>query len=237
MDGQLFHRPRSMTRRSRKTLAACGTALAASMVGEGCSERGSTSGSTAAASAGPAIRPAEDRREVDAVAMAKALRSVYPLAREAQECTTKLGRCRTGAELSVINKCAAEYVDSLNQLKGRIPADADVTGCSLIVVRGVRRALEVAIHMAEYPDPDAVPAPPMSQVHEALRECTNRLFRFGSVSCRRGGARILEPLELLGQLGLRDDELPGPETFNKPRGGHVCLATERELDRATLTVR
>jgi hypothetical protein len=225
-----------MTQCICRALAGSGLILALGMGSEACAERGSTTGSASAASSGPAMRPAEDRREADAVAMATALRSYYPLAREAQENAATFRGCGADINLTEWNKCRAEYLASLNELKGRLPSDADVSGCALVVVGAVRRTLDVAIQSAN-PNPDETPGPRMTPLHEALGECTNRLFRFGSVSCRHGTARILEPLELLGQLGLRDDELPGPTTFNKPRGGHVCLATERELDRATLAIK
>jgi hypothetical protein len=172
--------------------------------------------------------------DVEAVAMASALRAYYPVVRVVDDSFEPAVTCSKGAKGNkpAIAKCIDLLDDVLAKAAAALPRTASLSDCALVVGKACAAAITAA-QAEKGMDPRKRRGISFGDMHDAMAPCAAKLFRVGMNS--PGDAA--KPSQVEGHLGLRDDEEPGPATYAKNRAGHLWTATGREIDRATLELR
>lgn len=127
-------------------------------------------------------------------------------------------------------ECAKSLEGKVAAIRARSPAADQLSGCARTVADSVRGAL-ADLEERTKGGSDWDLGVEFKKMHDDYRSCAGRLFRCGSLKTLPDPC---ESKDLEGQLGLRDDEHPGPDTYRKRRMGKLSLADGRELDPETL---
>lgn len=178
--------------------------------------------------------------DADAMAMARALRTFYVLAREGGDAQTDGWACEKAAKTQNTPKdrsdsqkaCVADYQRKIDALREQLPPVGGREGCALNVADGVRAILFQAAN--EHPARvDTAVGIDYSALHETYEDCTAKLFRIG----RSLPGTPPKSYELEEQLGMREgdaDDHFSPADFNKPQEGHLWTAEGHEINRKTV---